>query len=93
MRLHHIRLKNLNALMGEWEIDLTHPAMVNDGIFAIVGPTGSGKTTLLDAICLALYGRTPRLSKLSKSGNDIMSRPAGDCFAEVEFSTQKGTYR
>jgi len=93
MKLHAIRLCNLNALMGEWAIDLTHPAIVNDGIFAIVGPTGSGKTTLLDAVCLALYGRTPRLSKVTKSGNDIMSRPAGDCFAEVVFSTQKGTYR
>jgi len=40
MRILQIRFKNLNSLVGEWEIDLTHPAYVSDGIFAITGPTG-----------------------------------------------------
>lgn len=93
MRILQIRFKNLNSLIGEWEIDLTHPAFTSDGIFAITGPTGAGKTTILDAICLALYGRTPRLNKVSKSGNDIMSRQTGECFAEVVFETQAGRYR
>ncbi|MEN8131876.1 MAG: AAA family ATPase, partial [Pseudomonadota bacterium] len=64
-----------------------------DGIFAITGPTGAGKTTILDAICLALYGRTPRLNKVNKSGNEIMSRQTGECFAEVTFETQSGRFR
>ncbi|MXS85577.1 chromosome segregation protein SMC [Nitrosomonas sp. HPC101] len=93
MRILQIRFKNLNSLVGEWQIDLTHPAFVSDGIFAITGPTGAGKTTILDAICLALYGRTPRLSKVTKSGNEIMSRQTGECFAEVVFETQSGRYR
>ena len=93
MRILQVRFKNLNSLVGEWEIDLTHPAFASDGIFAITGPTGAGKTTILDAICLALYGRTPRLNKVTKSGNEIMSRQTGDCFAEVTFETQAGRYR
>ncbi|MFV8781891.1 AAA family ATPase [Microbulbifer sp. SA54] len=93
MRILQVRFKNLNSLVGEWQVDLTHPAFVSDGIFAITGPTGAGKTTILDAICLALYGRTPRLSKVTKSGNEIMSRQTGDCFAEVTFETQSGRYR
>ncbi len=72
---------------------LTHPAYVADGLFAITGPTGAGKTTLLDAICLALYGRTPRLDRVTRSENEIMSRHTGDCFAEVTFATQAGRYR
>ncbi|GAB4007524.1 hypothetical protein GCM10029992_61500 [Glycomyces albus] len=28
--------------------------------FALTGPTGAGKSTVLDAMCFALYGRTPR---------------------------------
>lgn len=93
MRILQVRFKNLNSLVGEWEIDLTHPAFASDGIFVITGPTGAGKTTILDAICLALYGRTPRLNKVTKSGNEIMSRQTGDCFAEVTFETQAGRFR
>ena len=93
MRVLHIRFKNLNSLVGEWEIDLTDPAYVSYGIFAIIGPTGSGKTTILDAVCLALYGRTPRLGKITKSGNEIMSRQTGECFAEVTFEAHTARYR
>ncbi len=93
MRILQVRFKNLNSLVGEWVIDLMHPAFTSDGIFAITGPTGAGKTTILDAICLALYGRTPRLNKVTKSGNEIMSRQTGECFAEVTFETQTGRYR
>jgi DNA repair protein SbcC/Rad50 len=93
MRIQKIRLKNLNSLAGVWEIDLTSGAYVADGIFAITGPTGSGKTTILDAICLALYGCTPRLKTISKSTNEIMHRRAGECSAEVEIATAGGIYR
>ena len=93
MRILGVRFKNLNSLVGEWQVDFTHPAYASDGIFAITGPTGAGKTTLMDAICLALYGSTPRLNKVTKSGNEIMSRQTGECFAEVTFETAKGRYR
>ncbi|OQX30757.1 MAG: chromosome segregation protein SMC [Candidatus Sedimenticola endophacoides] len=92
MRIERIRFRNLNSLAGEWEIDLTHPAYLADGIFAITGPTGAGKSTLLDAVCLALYGRTPRLSRVTKGGNEIMSRHSGDCFAEATFRVGEGRY-
>ncbi len=93
MKILRIRFRNLNSLEGEWEVDFTHPAFLTNPIFAITGPTGSGKTTLLDAICLALYGRTPRLKIISKSVNEIMTRQTGECFAEVTFETLKGRYR
>ena len=93
MRILQVRFKNLNSLVGQWQIDLTHPAYTSDGIFAITGPTGAGKTTILDAVCLALYGRTPRLNKVTQSGNEIMSRQTGECFAEVTFETNTGRYR
>lgn len=90
MRIQKIRFQNLNSLNGLWEIDLTRPDFVSAGIFAITGPTGAGKTTLLDAICLALYGRTPRLKTLSDSENEIMSRQTGECLAEVVFQVASG---
>lgn len=93
MKILQLRFQNLNSLAGEWLIDFTDPAFAAEGIFAITGPTGAGKSSILDAICLALYGRTPRLGKITKSSNEIMSRQTGECFAEVTFATQSGQYR
>lgn len=93
MKILQIRFKNLNSLVGEWFIDFTHPEYTTGGIFAITGQTGAGKTTILDAICLALYGRTPRLKLINQSTNEIMSRQTGECFSEVVFETDSGRYR
>ncbi|MBM9513640.1 AAA family ATPase [Desulfogranum marinum] len=93
MRILKIHLRNLNSLTGTWSINFTVPEYTADGIFAITGPTGAGKTTLLDAITLALFGCTPRLGRITKANNEIMSRATGECYAEVEFSTTAGTFR
>jgi DNA repair protein SbcC/Rad50 len=92
MKIKNLRLKNLNSLVGEWSIDFEAPEYVSDGIFAITGPTGSGKSTIMDAICLALYGRTPRISSISQNNNEIMSRQTGDCFSELIFEAGEGRY-
>ncbi len=93
MKILELRFKNLNSLYGEWVIDFTDPEYVSNGIFALTGPTAAGKSTILDAICLALYGATPRLGKITKSGNEIMSRQTGECYAEVMFESQAGRFR
>jgi len=93
MKITKVRFQNLNSLVGTWCIDFMDHAYLESSLFAITGPTGAGKSTLLDAICLALYGRTPRLEKITKSSNEIMSRHTGLCFAEVEFESMQGTFR
>ncbi|WP_278932247.1 SbcC/MukB-like Walker B domain-containing protein [Moraxella osloensis] len=93
MRILKLRFQNLNSLQGEWEIDFRHTAYADEGIFAITGSTGAGKSTILDAICLALYGATPRLGEITQSKNDLMSRHTGECRSEVIFATKNGSYR
>ncbi len=93
MKILELRFRNLGSLYGEWGIDFTGPEYISNGIFALTGPTGAGKSTILDAICLALYGATPRLGKITRSGNEIMSRQTGECYAEVLFESQAGRFR
>ena len=93
MRLIELRLKNLNSLKGEWHIDFSDAAFLNEGIFAITGQTGAGKTTILDAICLALYSQTPRLGDITGSSNEIMTQGTGECSAEVIIEIDAKRYQ
>lgn len=99
MKILAIRGKNLASLSAEFEIDFQKEPLASAGLYAITGPTGSGKSTLLDALCLALYGDTPRLVSATTGGipdvgdetvtqsdpRTILRRGAGEGYAEVDF--------
>jgi exonuclease SbcC len=101
MKILAIRIKNLASLEGVTEIDFTSEPLSSAGIFAITGATGAGKSTILDALCLALYGKTPRYLQAKESGieirdvegstlnqgdvRSILRDGTADGFAEVDF--------
>ena len=106
MRILAIRGCNLASLAGEFEIDLEHGPLGAAGVFAIVGNTGAGKSTLLDALCVALFDRTPRLTNHSRvvvgrgeedpgalGAQDVrtlLRRGAASGWAEVDFESGDG---
>ncbi len=71
MKILAIRIKNLASLEGTSEINFTEEPLRSSGIFAITGATGAGKSTILDALCLALYGKTPRYIQAKEIGIEI----------------------
>ncbi|MFT3694276.1 MAG: AAA family ATPase [Kofleriaceae bacterium] len=103
MKILAIRGCNLASLAGEFEIDLSRGPLGMAGVFAIVGPTGAGKSTLLDAMCVALFDRTPRLpghsrvvvghgeeDPLALGAQDprtLLRRGASQGWAEVDFES------
>ena len=93
MKILKLRFKNINSLAGEFEIDFTNPQYNAEGLFLISGPTGTGKSSILDAICVALYGKTPRIPSITASTNEVMSLGTTDCFSEVEFEVSGTKYR
>ncbi|MBT3319091.1 MAG: AAA family ATPase [Clostridia bacterium] len=91
MRIEKVVVQNINSLYGRFTIDFTDPAY-SEGLFAIVGPSGSGKSSVLDAMCLALYGRTPRIT-VSDMHDETMSQNTDICVAEVVFVSGEKRYR
>ena len=93
MKICRLKLKNLNSFRAPVDIDFENPPLDDASLVAITGPTGAGKTTLLDAICVALYGKTPRLSGSGKQNpNHLISHGEKEGFAEVLFMANGTRY-
>jgi exonuclease SbcC len=105
MKIIAIRGKNLASLEEAFELDFTAEPLLSAGIFAITGPTGSGKSTILDALCLALFDETPRMSRAGenisvpdirdktinqKDSRTILRRGTAEGIAEVDFVSLAG---
>ena len=103
MKIIAIKGENL-ASLGKFDVRLDEGTLKSAGLFAIVGPTGAGKSTLLDAVCLALYGVTPRSNDAGSTrvanangeawtaGDErqIVRRGTTQAYAEVVFEVPRG---
>ena len=93
MKICKLKLKNLNSFRQEIDLDFESSPLGDASLVAITGPTGAGKTTLLDAICVALYGKTPRLSGTgNQHPSHLISHGEKEGFAEVLFMANGTRY-
>lgn len=106
MKILAIRGRNLASLEGDFDVDFTAEPLLSAGIFAISGPTGAGKSTILDAMCLALFARTPRTDQAKENNvrlrdvNEevlpqsdprfLLRRGTASGYAEVDFLALNG---
>ena len=93
MKLLRLCLKNINCFQKEIELDFEKEPLNEASLFAITGPTGSGKTTLLDALCVALYNKTPRLYGTgNKNTYNLLNQNSDEGFSEVLFEVNGKRY-
>ncbi len=92
MKILAIRGKNLASLEAEFEVDFRKEPLHSAGLFAITGNTGAGKSTILDAMCAALYSRSPRLDEIKDSV--VVERQGRKTVSEHDIRTllRRGTH-
>lgn len=90
MKIWQLKIKNLGPFhVKPVELDFQNGILADASLLAITGRTGAGKTMLFDAVCVALYGKTPRLggTRDRRHPRHLLSHNKSDGHAEVIFET------
>ncbi|MCR4658798.1 MAG: AAA family ATPase [Bacteroidales bacterium] len=77
MKIKRLTIHNI-ASIADATIDFTTEPLASAPLFLITGQTGAGKSTIIDAICLALYGETPRMARNRSRESYVIERSDGD---------------
>ena len=96
MKIKELHIKNIASIEKadiDFEEDLNE-AYTNTPapVFLITGDTGTGKSVILDAIAMALYKTTPRLSGVADVNNNEFVNAAGERIrvASIQQYTRMG---
>lgn len=102
MKIKRLEILNI-ASIEKATIDFDAAPLKDTDVFLISGKIGAGKSTILDAICLALYGTTPRINdgvrdKIAANDDELtgvdprqlMRQNTGEAFARLTFDGTDG---
>lgn len=103
MKIRKLTIHNI-ASIEDAVIDFEGKPLSDCDVFLITGKTGAGKSTILDAVCLALYGDTPRLANTQMEGSSadqgddvkvdspsrLLRQGAGKGYVRLEFKGTNG---
>ena len=79
MKFKKLEIRNINSI-ADAVVDFENLMPEEQHIFMIWGPSGAGKSTILDAICMALFCKTPRLQSVAEKKENQYQDP------EFQFS-------
>ena len=78
-----IKLKGIYSYVSEQNIDFQQ--LTQERLFGIFGAVGSGKSTILEAMMIALYNKTERLTGRDNKYYNLMNLKSNNLLIEFDF--------
>ena len=80
----------LTLSLEDWKSHSKSEFTFGKGTNVLVGRMGSGKSSVLDALCFALYGTFPKMSRRDQTVEDLVNSTSGADAARVRLEFEKG---
>jgi len=88
-----LSIKGLYSYQDKKSQTINFERLINAKLFGILGKVGSGKSTILEAITLALFGETEKVTSRDNKRYNLLNLKSKELYIEFEFSVDKDKYK